>query len=282
MRRGRAQIQSYRAARHAEARQRRRGQTRGHREERQIRQAAGFEGLLLQAALEHRFQAHRRAAHHLDFDIWLGPAPKQPFHRNLVHYNWHWFWDFGCGDIGNQGVHEMDVARWAMGGTLPRSVVSLGGRYVDTPDFKDQGQTPNQLVSVFDFGGTLLLFETRGLVANKKIPAIDKNYPSKVANELYFEEGVIKGGKFLSRRAKPKAKHWSGCRCDAAPPAAFSETSSIACAAANAKNCGGHIGRPSLQRRVPPGQHLLSPGQGASLRKAQRISATTLSSVTAS
>src|SRR5213596_1022608 len=83
----------------------------------------------------------------LDFDIWLGPAPKQPFHGNLVHYNWHWFWDFGCGDIGNQGVHEIDVARWAIGGTLPQSVVSLGGRYVDGPDFKDQGQTPNQMVS---------------------------------------------------------------------------------------------------------------------------------------
>jgi len=131
----------------------------------------------------------------LDFDIWLGPAPKQPFHRNLVHYNWHWFWDFGCGDIGNQGVHEMDVARWAIGGTLPNSVVSLGGRYVDGPNFKDQGETPNQLISVMDFGGTLLLFETRGLVANSKVP----DYPNKVANELYFEEGVVKEGKFYPK-----------------------------------------------------------------------------------
>lgn len=131
----------------------------------------------------------------LDFDIWLGPAPKQPFHRNLVHYNWHWFWDFGNGDIGNQGVHEMDVARWAMGAMLPKSVISLGGRYVDTPDFKDQGEAPNQLISVFDFGGTLLLFETRGLVANKKVP----DFPNKVANELYFEEGVVKDNKFFPK-----------------------------------------------------------------------------------
>ena len=56
----------------------------------------------------------------LDFNLWLGPAPEQPYHGNLVHYNWHWFWDFGNGDIGNQGVHEMDVARWAIkGATLP-------------------------------------------------------------------------------------------------------------------------------------------------------------------
>jgi len=135
----------------------------------------------------------------LNFDLWLGPAPQQPFHENLVHYNWHWFWDFGNGDIGNQGVHEMDIARWALGGTLPRSVVSLGGRYVDGPDFKDQGQTPNQLVSVYDYDGTLLVFETRGLVANKSIPAIEKNYPNKVTNELYFESGVVKGGRFFPK-----------------------------------------------------------------------------------
>ena len=96
-------------------------------------------------------------------------------------------------------MHELDVARWALGGTLPKSVVSLGGRYVNEPDFKDQGQTPNQLVSVFDYGDTLLLFETRGLVENKSIPAIAENYPRLVANEFYFEEGVIKRWKFFPK-----------------------------------------------------------------------------------
>ncbi len=129
----------------------------------------------------------------LDFDLWLGPAPRQPFHENLVHYNWHWFWDFGNGDIGNQGVHEMDLARWAIGGTLPRSVLSLGGRYVNEPDFKDQGQTPNQLVTVLDFGSALLLFETRGLVGR------DRRWPQRVANELYFEGGVVRDGKFFPK-----------------------------------------------------------------------------------
>lgn len=129
----------------------------------------------------------------LDFNLWLGPAPQQPFHENLVHYNWHWFWDFGNGDVGNQGVHEMDVARWAIGGTLPRSVVSLGGRYVNEPDFKDQGQTPNQLVSILDFDGVLLLFETRGLVGK------DPRYPQTVTNELYFENGVVRGNKFFPK-----------------------------------------------------------------------------------
>jgi predicted dehydrogenase len=132
----------------------------------------------------------------LDFNLWLGPAPEQPFHENLVHYNWHWFWDFGNGDMGNQGVHEMDLARWALGGTLPRAVVSLGGRWVNEPDFRDQGQTPNQLISVFDYGDALLLFETRGLVTK------DPRYPFKVSNELFFEEGVIRENKFY-----PKGKN---------------------------------------------------------------------------
>jgi len=135
----------------------------------------------------------------LDFDLWQGPAPRKEYQDNLVHYNWHWFWDFGNGDIGNQGVHEVDVARWALGGKLPRSVVSLGGRYVDTPDFKDQGQTPNQLVTVFDFDGVLLLFETRGLVESASIPGFKEKYPRKVANELYFEDGVIKNWKFYPK-----------------------------------------------------------------------------------
>jgi predicted dehydrogenase len=143
------------------------------------------------------FKPVKQPPAHIDFNLWLGPAPDQPFHENLVHYNWHWFWDFGNGDIGNQGVHEIDIARWALGDTLPRSVVSLGGRYVNGSGFIDQGETPNQLVSVYDYGDTLLLFETRGLVGNADIPEINENYPNKITNELYFEEGVVKSDRFF-------------------------------------------------------------------------------------
>ena len=73
----------------------------------------------------------------------------------------------GCGEIGNQGVHQMDIARWAIGERLPKSVISMGGRWVDGPDFKDQGQTPNMQLTVMDFGGPLLIFEMRGLVEKK-------------------------------------------------------------------------------------------------------------------
>jgi predicted dehydrogenase len=125
-----------------------------------------------------------------DFNIWLGPAPQQPFHRNLVHYNWHWFWDTGNGDIGNQGVHEIDVARWAIkDATLPQSVWSLGGRF----GYEDQGQTPNTQLAVFEYGDVLLLFEVRGLVGGKS------KLPNRVENEYYTTEGVIRESMFYPR-----------------------------------------------------------------------------------
>ena len=97
---------------------------------------------------------------HIDFDLWLGPAPKQPYHKNLVHYNWHWFWDFGNGDIGNRGVHAMDMCRWMIpNATLPKSVISIGGRFV----WKDQAETPNLQLVVYDFGRTKLIYEVSNL-----------------------------------------------------------------------------------------------------------------------
>ena len=138
----------------------------------------------------------------LDFNMWLGPATKQPHHKNIVPYNWHWFWDFGNGEIGNQGVHQMDIARWGIpGGTLPESVISMGGRWVNStkghPPFTDQAQTPNNQLTICDYGGTLLVFEVIGL--GGKVPGSDKKYPTNVANEFYLEEGVIKGGKFYPK-----------------------------------------------------------------------------------
>ena len=136
----------------------------------------------------------------LDFNIWLGPAQEQPYHENLVHYRWHWFWDFGNGDAGNQGVHQMDVARWVIPDAVwPKSVISFGGRYANN----DQGQTPNALVTVFDYGETQLIFETRGL----KSPAFRGE---SVGNILHFEEGIVAKGKFYPKgkgdgEAIPKA-----------------------------------------------------------------------------
>jgi predicted dehydrogenase len=132
----------------------------------------------------------------LDFNLWTGPAAKQSYHGNLVHYNWHWFWDFGNGDIGNQGVHEMDVARWAIpGATLPTKVWSLGGRF----GYVDQGQTPNTQMTVMEFGDVLLVFEVRGLVEDPKANTPRSKDLTRVDNEYYTTEGRIHQGKFYPK-----------------------------------------------------------------------------------
>ena len=96
----------------------------------------------------------------LNWDLWVGPAPMQPYHENLVHYNWHWFWDFGNGELGNNGIHMIDVLRWGMKQTLPVSVRSTGGRY----GYTDQAQTPNtQNVTWIFANGASMVGQLRGL-----------------------------------------------------------------------------------------------------------------------
>src|SRR5207249_54694 len=95
-----------------------------------------------------------------DYDLWCGPGPKPPLHRKRLHYDWHWFWDYGNGDLGNQGVHQIDVARWGLKKSdLPRSVVSLGGRFL----WDDDGETANTQISAFDYGDCQIFFEVRNL-----------------------------------------------------------------------------------------------------------------------
>jgi predicted dehydrogenase len=96
----------------------------------------------------------------LDWDRFLGPAQLKPYSSNKFAYNWHWFWDTGDGDIGNQGVHEMDICLWGVGrGGWPLSVASNGGKYV----WKDDQETPNTQQSTFDFGDRQVTFDVRNL-----------------------------------------------------------------------------------------------------------------------
>jgi predicted dehydrogenase len=83
----------------------------------------------------------------VDYDLWTGPAPMKPFTRNRFHYNWHWIWDTGNGDLGNQAVHQIDAARWGLGVGLPTRVSAVGGHFM----FDDDQETPNTLNCVFEF-----------------------------------------------------------------------------------------------------------------------------------
>ncbi|HLJ53426.1 MAG TPA: Gfo/Idh/MocA family oxidoreductase [Chthonomonadaceae bacterium] len=117
----------------------------------------------------------------VDYDLWLGPAPQKPVHRQRFHYDWHWFWDYGAGDLGNQGIHQMDIARWALNrDTLPNGVMSVGGRF----GYVDDGETPNTELSFFDYGDAQLIFEVRGLKT-------DPYKGASIGNIVYGTDGYV-------------------------------------------------------------------------------------------
>src|ERR1700733_8827045 len=103
----------------------------------------------------------------VDYNLWTGPAPLQPFTKNHFHYNWHWFWDYGNGDLGNQGIHQMDIARWGLGLGFPNKISAVGGHFM----FDDDQETPNTLHCAFQYDRpngkrTMLEFEVRHWITN--------------------------------------------------------------------------------------------------------------------
>jgi predicted dehydrogenase len=117
----------------------------------------------------------------IDYDLWLGPAPKKPLTRAKLHYDWHWMWDYGNGDLGNQGIHQMDVARWGLGvKTLAKGVHSVGGRF----GYTDDGETPNTQLVFLDYGDQQLIFEVRGLKT-------DKLHGASIGNIFHCADGYL-------------------------------------------------------------------------------------------
>jgi hypothetical protein len=101
------------------------------------------------------------------YDLWTGPAPMKPFTKNRFHYNWHWIWDTGNGEVGNQAIHEIDIARWGLGVGFPVSVSAMGGHFM----FDDDQETPNDLNAAFYFNDSngkrkLMELEVRHWITN--------------------------------------------------------------------------------------------------------------------
>lgn len=127
----------------------------------------------------------------LDWNLWRGPAKIDEFHGNYVHYNWHWFWETGNGDLNNQGTHQLDVARWAIDPdqTHPVRVMALGGRF----QWGDQGETPNTMFAMAEYpNGQFVFFNVRNVNYD--------GYEKQVTNEYYFEDG----GKIIEDKYYPK------------------------------------------------------------------------------
>jgi predicted dehydrogenase len=154
------------------------------------------------------------------YDLWVGPAAMRPFTRNRYHYNWHWQWDYGNGDVGNQGIHQMHAARWALDVKYPTKVSSLGGHFM----FDDDQETPNTQVATFEFdeGGRkkMLVFEVRHWISNNEAgigarpdaqAGPSAGPPQTVGNIWYGSNGYLATGRggfqtFLGKEQAPGPK----------------------------------------------------------------------------
>jgi predicted dehydrogenase len=125
----------------------------------------------------------------VDYDLWCGPAPMTPPRRRKFHYDWHWFWNYGAGDLGNQGIHEMDVARWFLGeNTLSPRVLSVGGRL----GYEDDAETPNTLIAFHDYEKAPLIFEVRGLPEKTGAKNMDKYKGADIGVIIECEGGYVR------------------------------------------------------------------------------------------
>ncbi|HEV8543074.1 MAG TPA: Gfo/Idh/MocA family oxidoreductase [Verrucomicrobiae bacterium] len=125
----------------------------------------------------------------IDYDLWCGPAPLEPLMRKNLHYDWHWVWSTGNGDLGNQGIHQMDIARWALGvNALSPRVFSIGGRL----GYEDDGQTPNTQIVYHDYPEAPLIFEVRGLPSEASAGRkMDQYKGADVGNVIECEGGHV-------------------------------------------------------------------------------------------
>ncbi len=127
----------------------------------------------------------------VDYDMWTGPAPLRPFTKNRFHYNWHWFWDTGNGDLGNQGIHEVDIARWGLGVVHPTKISSIGGKFM----FDDDQETPNTITSSFEFNVNgkpkMMTFEVRHWYSNHEAGINGERAGNTIGNTFYGSKGYL-------------------------------------------------------------------------------------------
>jgi predicted dehydrogenase len=142
----------------------------------------------------------------IDYNLWCGPAPMEPLMRKNLHYDWHWVWPTGNGDLGNQGIHQMDLVRWCLGkNELSPRILSVGGRF----GYIDDGQTPNTMFVVHDYGDAMIIFEVRGLPARTDAKAMDEYKHQSVGHVIECEGGYL-AGKIAYDKDGKEIKKFSG------------------------------------------------------------------------
>jgi len=131
----------------------------------------------------------------LDWPLWQGPAPDRPYRDNIVHYHWHWFWHWGTAELGNNGVHTIDVCRWGLGVDFPKKVTCAGGRY----RYEDDQETPDTTFCTMDFGDKTITWEARSCWGRT---ALDPQYDCA----FYGDQGIltIAGGSYAIYDLKDK------------------------------------------------------------------------------
>lgn len=184
----------------------------------------------------------------VDYNLWLGPAPERPFNRNRFHYTWHWQWDYGTGDVGNDGVHDLDIARWGLGVAGPSQVAFAGGRLANK-----RWETPDTVYASFHFPETeqLLVYEQRDWS-----PYVLEGYENGVA--FYGSDGYILSGRAGWKlfegnkpvpvesapfRDVPHWENWLGCIKDGGRPHADIEEGHRSSSLAHLANIAFRVGR---------------------------------------
>ena len=180
----------------------------------------------------------------VNYDLWTGPAPLEPLMRKRLHYDWHWVWSTGTGELGNNGIYPLNEVRLALGqNVLPRRVLSLGGRFT----FDDDGQTPNSQLALFQYDpGPLVIFELRNLPSEKG-PKDDRH------------EDEVRTGRGCDCRSRPASL---ATRVVSPRTRATSTTSFPPCAAATSATCGPTSSKVTCRprwftwRTLLPGRHV--------------------------
>ncbi len=190
----------------------------------------------------------------VDYAMWQGPAPDRPFMSNRFHYNWHWFWNWGTGELGNNGIHGLDVARWGLGVDAPLTVASGGGRFV----FDDR-EVPDTQVVTYEFPKACLVWEHR---------LYDKHPMEGLGFGIAFygDKGVLtvdeKGWKVRGRRRGRR----QGDRRPGEPPDQLRRMRQVARPPQRRRR-----GRPPQHPALPPGQHRPPGRPEAPLRRRHRV-----------